>query len=119
MRHPALVKATADEWAPGARSVVDPIPVGPSPAGLGDPVTMSPRPDGDVAHMLVVGATGSGKSYTLAALLSGPMACGDVILAGADVAKNGQTLGPYRAAMSHIALTIDELIADLQALLEW
>ena len=116
VRHPALVKATADEWAPGARSVVDPIPVGPSPAGLGDPVTMSPRPDGDVAHMLVVGATGSGKSYTLAALLTGLMACGDVILAGADIAKNGQTLNPFKAAFSHIALTMDELIADLTAL---
>lgn len=115
-RHPALVKATAADWAPGLRSVVDPIPIGPSPAGLSDPVTMSPRPDGDVAHMLVAGMTGSGKSYSLAALLTGLMACHDVILAGADIPKAGQTLAPFRDAFAHVATDLDEMIADLQAL---
>ena len=115
-KHPALVAATADEWVPGTRSVCDPIPIGPSPAGLGDPVTMSPRPDGDVSHLLVAGMTGSGKSYSLAALLTGLMACGDVILAGADVPKAGQTLHPFRPAFARVSTTMDDLVSDLYAL---
>ena len=115
-RHPALVAATADEWAPGARTVCDPIPIGPSPAGLGDPITMSPRPDDDVAHLLVAGMIGSGKSYSLAALLTGLMACGDVILAGADVPKEGQTLFPFTPAFAKVSTTMDDLVSDLHAL---
>lgn len=116
VRHPALVAATAADWAPGMRSVCDPIPVGPSPAGLAEPVTMSPRPDDDVSHLLVAGMTGSGKSYSLAALLTGLMACGDVILAGADVAKSGQTLHPFRPAFARVSTTLADLMADLRAL---
>lgn len=115
-RHPALVASTAEDWAPGARSVVDPIPVGPSPAGLSNPVTMSPRPDGDVSHLLVAGMTGSGKSYSLASLLTGLMACNDVILAGADVPKNGQTLHPFRPAFARVSTQMSDLVADLHAL---
>lgn len=115
-RHPALVAATRDEWAPGVRSIVDPIPVAPSPAGLADPVMMSPRPDGDVMHLLVAGMTGSGKSYSLASLLTGIMACRDVILAGSDIPKSGQTLAPFEPAFARVTGTLADLRADLEAL---
>lgn len=69
-----------------------------------------------MSHLLVAGATGSGKSYSLAALLTGLMACGDVVLAGADVPKAGQTLHPFRPAFARVSTTMAGLLADLRAL---
>jgi|GEM_PF-5303358 len=114
--HPALVKATRDEWAPGVRSVVDMIPVGPNPTGMGDPIVMSPRPNDDVSHMMIVGASGSGKSISVSSLTVGLLACRDVIVAGADIPKAGQTFFPFAPAMACIRENLDGLATDIKAL---
>lgn len=94
--HPALAAgATADgqPWAPGARSILEPLPLGRRRDAL--PGELSIRTQGGGRHGAIFGATGEGKSGTVSTIVCGVAACRDARVIGSDAAKRGSTLKPW------------------------
>lgn len=117
--HPALAAGATDEggpWAPGARSILDPIPVGETRDG--EVHYLHLYEGGDAKHGAVFGKTGSGKSGTLSVLVAGVRACDDAVLWASDVPKGGSTFVPWAPAVDWLTLHADRTREQLERLLD-
>ncbi|WP_077063891.1 helix-turn-helix domain-containing protein [Streptomyces sp. MP131-18] len=118
--HPALERenrAKGAAWAPGSRDVLEGLPIGRAISSVEDRESTAGifTSDPDAKCLGIFGISGSGKTNTSSSLLLSAIACGNLIVAGADPVKFD--LGKYHAAAMHRrARTIDEVIADLEAI---
>ena len=93
---------------------------GPSVHSITEPIELGTFEDGSPCRVLFLrkhaifgGATGSGKSGGLNALMGNLAACRDVIIWGIDL-KKGMELGPWRSCIGRLATTPEQAIALLQ-----
>jgi hypothetical protein len=104
----------ARAWAPGARSIADPIPLGEqadqSPIGL----ALWTKAHGQ-KHPLMGGASGSGKTNTLNVLTAGLAGCGDTVIWAIEVAKAGQGQAAWLPCIDWLATTPAEAVDMLRA----
>ncbi|MFG1610749.1 FtsK/SpoIIIE domain-containing protein [Actinoplanes sp. NPDC049265] len=97
-----------------ARSIADPIDLGIFEDATSVRVSVLRR------HVLIGGATDSGKSGVLNVFLGNLVACSDVVLWGIDL-KGGMELRPWASCLDRLATTSEEaarLLADAVAVLE-
>jgi hypothetical protein len=122
--HPALAAGALAEggaWAPGARSILDPIPFGPDPDDTEVGIRLWTE-DGDAQHWALFGMTGGGKSGSLSNILAGVAACRDAVLIVSDTPKKGATAAPYVDVIDWLAIHAENTKAQLRslyALSEW
>ncbi len=100
---------------------------GPSITSITEPVDLGPFEDATPArvlllrrHVLFGGATGSGKSGGLNALMGNLTACTDVVIWAIDL-KRGMELGPWASCIGRLATTATDaqaLLADAVLILE-
>jgi S-DNA-T family DNA segregation ATPase FtsK/SpoIIIE len=100
---------------------------GPSVTTIRDPIDLGPFEDATPARVLLLrrhglfgGATGSGKSGGLNAVMGNLTACTDVVIWAIDL-KRGMELGPWASCLGRLAATPAEaraLLADAVAVLE-
>ncbi len=106
--------ATPTVWTPGARRITDGIPLGEradrSPLSLG-----LWTPSHGSKHVLMGGASGSGKTNTLNVITCGLAACGDTVIWAIEVAKAGQGQAAWLPCFDWLATTLHEAVAMLQA----
>jgi len=114
--HPALAvnaMAPGGPWAPGSRSIHDPLPFGVARAD-GEQVNVLLSQDNDVLHVLLVGLTGGGKSVSVANIITAVAACHNAVIAGVDIVKSGVTFKVFTPVLEHLltgsALDPDNLI---------
>jgi hypothetical protein len=104
----------ARQWAPGTRSIADPIPLGEradrSPVGL--PVWTKSHGS---KHPLMGGASGSGKTNTLNVITAGLAGCGDTVIWVIEVAKAGQGQAAWLPCIDWLATTPAEAVDMLRA----
>jgi hypothetical protein len=122
--HPALAAGALAEggsWAPGTRSILDPLPFGQDPDDTEVGIRLWTE-DGDAQHWAVFGMTGAGKSGSLSNILGGVAACRDAILVVSDAPKKGATAAPYVDVIDWLAIHAENTKAQLRslyALSEW
>jgi hypothetical protein len=114
--HPALAAgAELGDWAPGGRSILDPVPLGED--GVGDPETLPlVGPEGG-NRIALFGKSGSGKSNTFSDLVAGVAPCRDALLWTSDVVKGGATFKPWNDVIDWPATSADETEAQMRALM--
>src|SRR6202012_506834 len=84
---------------------------GPSVTSITESIELGPFEDAEPCrvsflrrHVLLGGATGSGKSGGLNVLIGNLSGCGDVVLWGIDL-KKGMELGPWLSCLDRLATT--------------
>lgn len=122
--HPALAPGAREpggSWAPGTRSVLDPIPFGEDADGNETTVRLWTE-DGDAQHWAFFGMSGAGKSGSVSNVMAGVAASRDGLLVVSDTPKKGATAAPYTDVIDWLAVHADAtkaMFAALYSLSEW
>ncbi|WP_020523040.1 type IV secretion system DNA-binding domain-containing protein, partial [Catelliglobosispora koreensis] len=122
-RTATAASASPDLWAPGARTIHTPIPLGVYEDG--STAQLALWNSIGARHTFLTGATGSGKTTSLNVLLTGTMASVDTVVWVIDVAKRGKSLAPWLPCIDWLAtdpatavdmLTCANAVIDARAL---
>lgn len=111
--HPAPSESGKD-WAPGSRSILDPIPLGVTRAD--EDSRLHIYRDGDIKHGACFGASGSGKSNVLNVITAGVAATDNAIMWVSDAPKSGATFRPWEKVIDWAAYDYDATEAQMDAL---